>query len=105
MSSLPDAPEKAIKFMIQKAETLAEVLERENMALARNDAVSFAIAQQEKEHLAAEYETLAAAFAEKRQALLGANTVLLDRLEKAQQDLKSRAEDNTAMMERMQKKA
>ncbi|MCB9990593.1 MAG: hypothetical protein H6867_04325 [Rhodospirillales bacterium] len=100
--TLPQDPTAAVKAMIKLAEQLIDVMERESMALAKRDGVTFTGLQDEKSRLSGQYEAGSAAFGARLQEFRKVDSALIDKLGALQQSLKDKTLENSSVMERMQ---
>ncbi len=101
-NTLPQNPVSAVTHVTMLAKKLIEVMEQESKALAVKDSVAFTAAQEEKERLSASYQRCAQEFQQRLMDFRDVDKTLLDNLNQAQLDLKSKTQENSAAMERMQ---
>lgn len=99
---LPHDPTLAVKQMTKLIEQLMDLIDQESMALARRDSVAFTGTQYEKEQLSKTYEKTSAEFGKRLSEFHAVDAALVDKLAAKQKELKKKALESTAAMERMQ---
>ncbi|MCB1556218.1 MAG: hypothetical protein KDJ15_02790 [Alphaproteobacteria bacterium] len=95
---LDEAPDAALKELIVLTEKLIELMEEESRAMATGDSISFMAVQGDKEKLAARYQEGAREFHDRLEDFRGAPSLLLNRLEAAQNRLGAITRQNTNQM-------
>lgn len=98
---LPQDPTTAVKQITKLIEQFIDLMDREAMAMAKRDAISFAALQDDKNRLSDTYEKASAEFGERLPQFRSVDGALIDRLNKLQEDLKIKVLDSTKTMERM----
>lgn len=98
---LPADPTKAVKHLTGIVQQLIKLLEKESMAMATSDALSFTAAQEEKSVLSQSYEQGAREFQHRLTDFRVVDRALLDRLDSLQRELSAKGRENMAAMERM----
>lgn len=99
---LPADPVQALRHLDGIVTRLLSIMEREAMALARQDALSFTAAQEEKAILSDSYRQCAEEFKARLFEFRDVDRVMLDRLDAKQRELVARTKENMAAMERTQ---
>lgn len=95
----------ALKAIIKTTENLIDISEREAQHIAKNDMVSFAILQDEKNVQTERYVRLSREFRGRLNDFRKADIGLLDRLEKLQGTLGENTAHNNRIINQVQKKA
>lgn len=95
---LPEGPQEAVQRMIKITEQLNQILDREAMALATQDTIMFSALQEEKHKISQEYKMAADEFTARVQSFRGVNKALLERMDKIQEELHSKAEASQRIM-------
>ena len=102
---LPKGVNAAIKTIIDIAEELTDIMEKEAKALMMKDHMTFLNAQNEKNRLTGNYEKACAEFKERAEDFKAADAMLVQKLEDAQARLQKQTNDNNEVMERLQEKS
>ncbi len=96
---LPEAPNEALKMLIKLTKEAIAVLEAEDEAITRNDAVAFSVNEQNKMGRFDHYDKACKAFAARIDDMKGrVDVALLDELEALQGTLKKNAEMNNVRL-------
>lgn len=98
---LPADPIRAVRHITGIVEQLLKLMERESMALATGDGVSFTAVQTEKAVLSESYKVCAGEFKARLIEFRAVDKSLLDRLDALQRELAARSQENMAAMERL----
>lgn len=96
---LSDNPQTAIKEMIKFAQLSLEAIEKENNALAMNNALDFYEESADKLKINHQYQLAAQEMMARAEEFKSLNSPLLSDLKTLQTQLKSAAESNMAMLE------
>jgi len=104
-NTLPANPVAAIRELIKLTRNLIKHAEKEEHALAKNDFILLAAAQEDKEQMAWKYAAASEEFRARIEEFRGADRKLLDELEKQQNELSERSTRNSKMIEQMYNRA
>lgn len=102
---LVEDPNLAIKTIIKMTQSLIIMAEKESQALAKNDMLSLAILQDEKETITQRYVKISQEFRTRIEEFRGVDRNELDKLEKLQVELSNISKDNNAVLDRIQKRS
>lgn len=102
---LPADPVIAVHKMIKFSKALVEMAERESQALVQNDMLTFAILQDEKEKLGAQYTAASEEFRQRLEAFRRVDRALLMRLEQLQRALGEKSHANNMIVEQIRKRS
>ncbi|HOO82285.1 MAG TPA: hypothetical protein PK513_07265 [Alphaproteobacteria bacterium] len=98
LNVLPQEPSMALNMLIRLTNNLSVLADREAQALAQNDMVTFAILQDEKILVTEQYVAASEEFRSKLNTYRGADSSLLDRLERLQRDLGEKTKGNNEVV-------
>jgi hypothetical protein len=104
-ASLPATPAAAVQHLVRLSQSLLTIAEKETQALLTNDMLAFSIMQYEKEKLANQYVAASEAFRERIEEFRNTDKGLLNKLEKLQKDLATKASDNNALVAQLRDRA
>jgi len=98
---LPQDKSKALNLLIRLTQNLSNLADREAMALAQNDMLTFSILQDEKNLVAEQYMGASEELRLNLSMYRGADPALLDRLQNLQNDLGTKTKDNNETVHRI----
>lgn len=100
-AELDQDPTIALQQIIEAAEKLLSVMDRESAAMVQKDAVKFSALQADKEQTLETYDALVQIFQKRLGEFKNADPGRLDRLETLQKELRARAEDTQKQMDKL----
>lgn len=104
-TGLPTNATAAIQRLIQVSQKLVDLSERETQALLQRDMLTFAILQDEKEGIAAQYTQASEEFRSRLEDFRNVEKSLLGRLEVLQKNLAEKTHGNNVMVVQMKQRA
>jgi len=104
-TDLPAQPEIAVQHLCKLSQSLIDIAERESQALIQKDMLAFAIIQDEKERLSVNYLNASKAFRERLNEFRRVDTSIIGRLEKLQNQLGERTNDNNKLISQIKDQA
>ena len=102
---LPEDPRQAINTMIKLTQSLCQLADKEAKAMANDDAMSFAILQDEKDGIAKRYVKACSEFRNRISSFKGIDQTLIKRLEDFQGELGEKSKSNNKAAEQMYERA
>ena len=102
---LPADPVIATHKMIKFSKELLDLAERESQALVQNDMLTFAILQDEKEKISAQYMAASAEFRRRLDSFRAVEKGLMMRLEQLQRTLSEKSHSNNIIVENIRRRS
>ena len=95
----------AMREMIRISEKLVHLAEDETNALVRGDIMYFAMAQKNKEKLTSQYKNASEEFQTRIDDFKAADTLLINKLDSLQNEIRQKTECNNRMIDQIKKKS
>ena len=99
---LPQGSVSAVKTMVEIAESLLDLMDREARALATQDAMSFLTMQDEKNRLVDKYEAATEEFKDRIEDFRAVDNTMLSKLEMVQDKLAKQSLENNELIKRLE---